>query len=312
MKLSTPVFFSQWPSMTGIALTIDGPLTFETFSGALRRLQVRQPLWRCCAFLAKSLMKIALLVTSMFFLVGLGKWTGQWWFFELEDAAERIRVDNIPFEGPETMKKYWESFMNNLLPVNEETLLWAAGFTSESELRHHVVIWQWHAIGDGASVMKLIGDILKECDAVLSKEPQPELLETSLYESPYHSLNRTPAWKQLPLWRRLLPRIFNESFDGRFFAGNSRLPFDRACVPSKRTNKALHVSIPAQDLKKFLATCKEKRVTVTAALIAAFMLACREECDIDSGEKMSLHIPMNFRCAGPPPLPPKKNPRRGR
>jgi hypothetical protein len=234
---------------------------------------------------------------------GLHKRRNSWYFHEFEDSASRVNIETSPWNGPDTLDDFWAENLNKRVKMTPHSLLWSASIIQESDNVHHVVVFQYHCIGDGASLMHLVGDLLRELNQVANGDPEPPRAEQSRRESFYHQVSNLPSWSStIPLWRRVLPRLVSAVWSMQHFSGTSHLPLRRGCSPRLRTTRTVNLSLPASDLDQFRQACKQRRVTVTAAIMACFVEAAKNVIGLDDDDSLSLHVPISLRDRLSPPV----------
>eukprot|EP01122_Echinamoeba_exundans_P005006 TRINITY_DN15191_c0_g1_i1.p1 TRINITY_DN15191_c0_g1~~TRINITY_DN15191_c0_g1_i1.p1 ORF type:complete len:511 (-),score=40.48 TRINITY_DN15191_c0_g1_i1:215-1747(-) len=270
-----------WQSRIGIVISIEGPGTPAQIQTALMRLQRRHPLWNC----------------------GLHKRRNTWYFHEFEDSASRVNIETRPWTGPDTLDDFWSENLNKRVKMSPHDLLWSASIIQESDRMNHVAVFQYHCIGDGASLMHLVGDLLRELNDVVNGEPEPPRAEQIRRESFYHQVSSLSSWSSsIPFWRRFLPRLFSAVWSMTHFSGISHLPLRKGCSPRLRTTRAVNVSLPASDLDQFRQACKQHHVTVTAAIMACFVEAAKSVIGLEDDQLLSMHVPISLRDRLNPPV----------
>lgn len=293
---------TQWPSRIGIVISIEGPLGFEIIRGAFLRLQRQNHLWNCGAWLLAQRSNVTQQLIALA-TAGIHSRRGTLYFHEFSDAQQRTQIQFRDWKGIDTLEDYWDEELNRNVPLSAESLLWSSTIFRETDSLFHVGVFQHHCIGDGASLLHMIGDLLRELGKETQGLPLPPVAVQTRETSFYGQISQLKAWKSIPLWRRVCPRIFSAFWGMRYFSGTSHLPIHRPMVSRNRRTSTVNVSLPATDLEQFRSACKRRNITVTSAVTACFVEAAKSILGLPEDEEvLSVHIPMSIRERIEPPV----------
>lgn len=234
-------------------------------------------------------------------MLGLHKFGSAFHYHEFANAEDKIVLNVVKNVSKEGMHQYIESQLDRLPPMDPAKLLWSAELISHSKDEHHVIIWQFHSITDGAASMRLLAQLTAELEAARVGAALPERATPTLQVGLGALVHSLPSWGRIALWKRAIPRAIYGLLELRHMKSALRTPIEKPVPAAERSTHYLHASLSPAEVTKLRNTCREQGVTVSAATIAAVALAIKEMGLPDSGV-YRLHTPINIRERLNPPV----------
>eukprot|EP01122_Echinamoeba_exundans_P014447 TRINITY_DN6548_c0_g1_i1.p1 TRINITY_DN6548_c0_g1~~TRINITY_DN6548_c0_g1_i1.p1 ORF type:complete len:509 (-),score=72.68 TRINITY_DN6548_c0_g1_i1:8-1324(-) len=253
-------------------ITINGPVTPSLLKSALRRIQLKHPIWNWGIHLLGS----------------------KFYYHEFDDSDKKIVFNVFKTIKKEDVHNFIESRLNDVPPMDPSQLLWTADLISHSEEEHTLLIWQFHGITDGAALMLLVKEVLTELDNENRSEPLPQRAQPSLPVGIAELTHSLPSWKRIAAWKKMLPRALYGVIELEHMKGSLKTPVETPALPRTRKSHYLTSKLSPQQLESLKLRCKEHGVSISAATIAACALAIKS-CGLPSEGVYRLHTPINIR-----------------
>jgi hypothetical protein len=136
--------------------------------------------------------------------------------------------------------------------------------------------------------------ILTELDSENKSLPLPEKASPSLPVGIAELIYSLPSWKRVASWKKMLPRALYGLVEMQHMKGSLKTPVEAPGLPLSRKTHYLSAKLSSAQLDALRQRCKENGVSVSAATIAACVLAIKS-CDLPSTGIFRLHTPINMR-----------------